>query len=139
VRKRGRRSNLKALNCKSAQALNKKKTNREVYDNLPYEISHGRRVLRTVSKMNLDQRNNLGENEESDNFEDEEMTDSKRKMRGLKRLSQKVKDLVKDLGPTTYSNVANMLIEQLRASKKGREEILGNVEISDDSNDEEMS
>jgi hypothetical protein len=89
--------------------------------------------------MNFDQRNSLGENMESENYEDEEMTDSKRKMRGLKRLSQKVKDLVKDLGPTTYSNVANMLIEQLRASKKGREEILGNVELSDDSNDEEMS
>ena len=34
------------------------------------------------------------------------------------------------MGPTTYSNVANQLIKQLRASKKGREEILGRCEDS---------
>lgn len=80
----------------------------------------------------------MGDIDESEN-DDGDLSDSKRKMRGLKRLSQKVKDLVQFMGPTTYSNVANKLIEQLRASKKGREEILGNVNLSEDSHFDEMS
>ncbi len=56
---------------------------------MPDEISCSRRVPRTISKINLDQRNTLvqGEVDDYENEEDEEMSDSKRKMRGLKRLS----------------------------------------------------
>ncbi len=71
---------------------------------------------------------------DEEDSEEVEESETNRKMRGLKRLSLKVRDLVKEMGPTTYSNVANQLIRQLRASKKGREEILGKCEdLSDDS------
>lgn len=47
---------------------------------------------------------NKAEEEDSEEVEESE---TNRKMRGLKRLSLKVRDLVKTMGPTTYSNVAN--------------------------------
>lgn len=45
--------------------------------------------------------------EEEDSEEGVEESETHRKKRGLKRLSLKVRDLVKSMGPTTYSNVAN--------------------------------
>ncbi len=44
---------------------------------------------------------------EEEDSEEVEESETHRKKRGLKRLSLKVRDLVKSMGPTTYSNVAN--------------------------------
>ncbi len=76
---------------------------------------------------------------EEEDSEEVEESETHRKKRGLKRLSLKVRDLVKSMGPTTYSNVANQLIKQLRASKKGREEILGKSDDMSDESDQEQS
>lgn len=70
---------------------------------------------------------------EIDSDSDEE-SQAHRKKRGLKILSVKVRELVEKLGSTTYSNVANELIEQLRTDK-ARAQILG-LDFGDESIDE---
>jgi hypothetical protein len=59
-------------------------------------------------------------------------------MRGLKILSVKVRELVEQKGKTTYKDVANELIDQLRASNK--DDLIG-IEDSyeNDMEDEEMT
>ena len=60
-----------------------------------------------------------------------------RKKRGLKILSVKVQELVYKKQSTTYKDVANELIKQLRESKKNKEELCG-LDCSD-SDDEDLS
>jgi len=54
-----------------------------------------------------------------------------RKKRGLKILSVKVRELVERKGQTTYKDVANELIRQLRENKKHRDDLAGLEETYD--------
>lgn len=61
-------------------------------------------------------------------------------MRGLKILSVKVQELVEKKQKTTYKDVANELIKQLRENKKNKDELSGlDGDESSDVDDEYMS
>ena len=63
-----------------------------------------------------------------------------RKKRGLKILSVKVRELVERKGVTTYKDVANELIDELKEGKRNNSDGLFDlIDCIDDNNDEDMS
>ena len=82
------------------------------------------------------------ENSEEEDSDDESESPVHRKKRGLKILSVKVRELVEEKGSTTYKDVANELIKQLRENSKssGNGNNLSDYlvgEISEDGGDDE--
>lgn len=60
---------------------------------------------------------------QSDDDDDEIDSPVHRKKRGLKILSVKVRELVEKRGSTTYKDVANELIKQLREDNKNKDDL----------------
>jgi hypothetical protein len=87
----------------------------------------------------LDIHNDSGESEDEYDEEngDELNSPVHRKKRGLKILSVKVRELVEKKVSTTYKDVANELIKQLREDKKNRDDLSGLEDSYED--DEEMT
>lgn len=75
---------------------------------------------------------------EAIDHDDKRSVNSNRKKRGLKILSVKVQELVFKKQSTTYKDVANELIKQLRENKKKMQEITG-LDESSDGEDEDFS
>jgi hypothetical protein len=94
----------------------------------------------------LDIHEDSGDSDEEFEDGDELNSPVHRKKRGLKILSVKVRELVEKKGSTTYKDVANELIKQLREDKKNRDDLSGledsyedDEELTEDSPDKKLN
>ena len=94
--------------------------------------------------MSQESKNNSESEEEKGQLSpdiNDNISNASRKKRGLKILSVKVQELVYQKETTTYKDVANELIKQLRENKKKNQDQVGLDDLSDNDmcDDDEMS